>query len=161
MATEHGLSRDDRARLADEIADDTLGHGPIEQRIKAVMDVVRRQVQKMRGRVDIESRLGSGTTFVIKLPLTLAIIDGLVVGVGEQRFIVPIFVIVETFRSSARPLSSSFNVVTEMPAARANCLWDNPCISRSRMRRRGRIVFNIGPPKTNNVRRSGSTSNVS
>jgi two-component system, chemotaxis family, sensor kinase CheA len=62
------------------------------------MDVVRRQVQKMRGRVDIESKLGSGTTFVIKLPLTLAIIDGLVVGVGEQRYIVPIFVVHEIFQ---------------------------------------------------------------
>jgi two-component system, chemotaxis family, sensor kinase CheA len=62
------------------------------------MDVVRRQVQKMRGRVDIESRLGSGTQFVIKLPLTLAIIDGLVVGVGEQRYIVPIFVVHEIFQ---------------------------------------------------------------
>jgi two-component system chemotaxis sensor kinase CheA len=68
------------------------------------MDVVRRQVQKMRGRVDIESRLGSGTTFVIKLPLTLAIIDGLVVGVGEQRFIVPIFVIHEIFQPRAETI---------------------------------------------------------
>lgn len=68
------------------------------------MDVVRRQVQKMRGRVDIESRLGSGTTFVIKLPLTLAIIDGLVVGVGEQRFIVPIFVIHEIFQPRAESI---------------------------------------------------------
>ena len=68
------------------------------------MDVVRRQVQKMRGRVDIESRMGSGTTFVIKLPLTLAIIDGLVVGVGEQRFIVPIFVIHEIFQPRAETI---------------------------------------------------------
>src|SRR6185295_2863080 len=62
------------------------------------MDVVRRQVQRMRGRVDIESHLGSGTKFVIKLPLTLAIIDGLVVGVGEHRYIVPIFVVHEIFQ---------------------------------------------------------------
>ena len=62
------------------------------------MDVVRRQVQRMRGRVDIESHLGRGTKFVIKLPLTLAIIDGLVVGVGEHRYIVPIFVVHEIFQ---------------------------------------------------------------
>jgi two-component system chemotaxis sensor kinase CheA len=62
------------------------------------MDVVRRQVQRMRGRADIESHLGRGTKFVIKLPLTLAIIDGLVVGVGEHRYIVPIFVVHEIFQ---------------------------------------------------------------
>lgn len=64
------------------------------------MDVVRRQVQKMRGRVDIESQAGEGTTFYLKLPLTLAIIDGLVVGVGEERYIMPIYMIKEMFRPS-------------------------------------------------------------
>ena len=49
------------------------------------LDVVRKQIQKLRGRVDIESESGKGTTFYLKLPLTLAIIDGLVVGVGKQR----------------------------------------------------------------------------
>jgi two-component system chemotaxis sensor kinase CheA len=62
------------------------------------MDVVRKQVQKMRGRVEIESQAGKGTTFHIKLPLTLAIIDGLVVGVGPERYIVPIFAVHEIFR---------------------------------------------------------------
>jgi len=62
------------------------------------MDVVRKQVQKMRGRIDIQSQKGLGTTFFIKLPLTLAIIDGLVVGVGNQRYIVPIFAVREMFR---------------------------------------------------------------
>jgi two-component system, chemotaxis family, sensor kinase CheA len=65
------------------------------------MDVVRRQIQKMRGRIDIESQPGRGTTFFLKLPLTLAIIDGLVVGVGVERFIVPIFAVKEIFRPQA------------------------------------------------------------
>jgi two-component system, chemotaxis family, sensor kinase CheA len=65
------------------------------------MDVVRKQLQRMRGRVDIESKAGQGTTFYLKLPLTLAIIDGLVVGVGEERYIMPIYVIHEMFRPSA------------------------------------------------------------
>ena len=47
------------------------------------MDVVRKQMQKLRGRVDIQSRPGKGTTFLLKLPLTLAIIDGL--GGGRGR----------------------------------------------------------------------------
>jgi chemotaxis protein histidine kinase CheA len=50
------------------------------------MDVVRRHVQKLRRRIDIQSKSGEGTTFFIKLPLTLAIIEGLVVLVGEQRY---------------------------------------------------------------------------
>jgi two-component system chemotaxis sensor kinase CheA len=62
------------------------------------MDVVRKQVMKLRGRVDIESESGKGSTFFIKLPLTLAIIDGLIVGIGRERYIVPIYVVHEIFR---------------------------------------------------------------
>ncbi|MGE5568000.1 MAG: chemotaxis protein CheA [Rhodospirillales bacterium] len=62
------------------------------------MDVVRKQVMKLRGRVDIQSVEGKGTTFFLKLPLTLAIIDGLVVGVGRERYIVPLFAVREMFR---------------------------------------------------------------
>jgi two-component system chemotaxis sensor kinase CheA len=53
------------------------------------MDVVRRNVEKLRGKIEISSELGRGTTFKIKLPLTTAIIDGLIVKVGEDRFILP------------------------------------------------------------------------
>ncbi len=62
------------------------------------MDVVRRHVEKLRGRIEIRSTPGAGTTFVVKLPLTLAIIDGLVVGVGRERYIVPLFAVREMFR---------------------------------------------------------------
>lgn len=62
------------------------------------MDVVRKQIQKLRGRVEIRSVPGAGTTFILKLPLTLAIIDGLVVSVGEERFIVPLFSVREVLR---------------------------------------------------------------
>lgn len=53
------------------------------------MDVVRRNIEKLRGKVEIESTVGVGTVFRIKLPLTMAIIDGLVVRVGHDRFILP------------------------------------------------------------------------
>jgi len=53
------------------------------------MDVVRRNVEKLRGKVEISSRKGEGSTFTIRLPLTLAIIDGMLVGVGRERFIIP------------------------------------------------------------------------
>jgi two-component system chemotaxis sensor kinase CheA len=70
------------------------------------MDVVRRHVQKLRGRIDIQSKLGEGTTFFIRLPLTLAIIEGLVVMVGQQRYIVPIFSVREMFRPTPDMLST-------------------------------------------------------
>ena len=65
------------------------------------MDVVRRHIQKLRGRIEIRSIPGQGATFQIKLPLTLAIIDGLVVAVGSERYIVPLFAVHEMFRPSA------------------------------------------------------------
>ena len=53
------------------------------------MDVVKRNIEKLRGKIEITSVVGAGSTFKIKLPLTMAIIDGLVVRVGEDRFILP------------------------------------------------------------------------
>ena len=62
------------------------------------MDVVRRNIESLRGRVEIESVTGEGTTFTVLLPLTLAIIDGLLVGVGEERYIIPTLSVRESFR---------------------------------------------------------------
>ncbi|MCW5978968.1 MAG: chemotaxis protein CheA [Bryobacteraceae bacterium] len=62
------------------------------------MDVVKRNIAKLRGRVDIRSAKGKGATFVIKLPLTLAIIDALVVGVGKERYILPVSAVHEMLR---------------------------------------------------------------
>jgi two-component system chemotaxis sensor kinase CheA len=54
------------------------------------MDVVKKNIEAMRGSVDLENDLGQGTTTVITLPLTLAIIDGFNVRVGEESYIVPL-----------------------------------------------------------------------
>jgi two-component system chemotaxis sensor kinase CheA len=70
------------------------------------MDVVRKHVQKLRGRIDIHSKPGQGTTFLLKLPLTLAIIEGLVVKVGPEQYIVPIFAVKELFRPARESLST-------------------------------------------------------
>ncbi len=70
------------------------------------MDVVRRNIEKLRGKVDIQSTLGQGSTFSIFLPLTLAIIDGLIVGVGEHRYILPTLSVCESFRPTAGMISS-------------------------------------------------------
>ncbi|MBL8217683.1 MAG: chemotaxis protein CheA [Bryobacterales bacterium] len=70
------------------------------------MDVVRKQIQKLRGRVDIATKPGHGTTFYMKMPLTLAIIDGLAVSVGSENYIVPIFSVREMFRPQAGQIST-------------------------------------------------------
>jgi two-component system chemotaxis sensor kinase CheA len=70
------------------------------------MDVVRRHVQALRGSIEIQSKAGQGTTFLLKLPLTLAIIEGLVVVVGDQRYIAPIFSVKEMFRPTASMIST-------------------------------------------------------
>jgi len=54
------------------------------------MDVVRLKVEALRGTIDITSKAGSGTTVTLRLPLTLAIIDGLLVRVGEAHFVLPL-----------------------------------------------------------------------
>ena len=65
------------------------------------MDVVRRNVRDLGGTVGVRSVTGQGSTFTIALPLTLAIIDGLVTAVGEERYIVPLISIVESLRLKA------------------------------------------------------------
>ena len=62
------------------------------------MDVVKKQILKLRGKIEIHSMAGKGTTFFLKLPLTLAIVEGLIVGVGSERYILPLFSVHEMFR---------------------------------------------------------------
>lgn len=59
------------------------------------MDVVRRNIEALRGTVDIESHAGAGSTFRIRLPLTLAIIDGFLMGVGDGHYVVPLDMVQE------------------------------------------------------------------
>ena len=62
------------------------------------MDVVVRSIEKLNGSVMVESKKGEGTKFTIKIPLTLAIVDGMGLSVGQTTFIVPITSITNTFR---------------------------------------------------------------
>jgi len=59
------------------------------------MDVVKRNVAALRGTIDVESRAGQGTTLRIRLPLTLAIIDGFLIGIGGATFVIPLDRVVE------------------------------------------------------------------
>lgn len=70
------------------------------------MDVVRRNIENLGGRVDLQSAPGVGTTITIRLPLTLAIMDGMSVGIGEQNYIVPLTAIIESMRPLPKDLKS-------------------------------------------------------
>jgi two-component system, chemotaxis family, sensor kinase CheA len=75
------------------------------------MDVVRRNIDALRGRIEIATEPGKGTTFSIRLPLTLAVLDGLIVGVGRERFVMPTTGVRESFR----PLPSQVHNVQGTP----------------------------------------------
>jgi len=62
------------------------------------MDVVKRNIEGMRGRVSVTSRPGQGSTFRMVLPLTLAIIEGMLVACGKERYIIPSLAIIESLR---------------------------------------------------------------
>ncbi len=62
------------------------------------MDVVKDGIEKFRGHLDIESQKGKGTRFIISLPLTLAIIDGMLVRVDEERYVIPTITIQKAFK---------------------------------------------------------------
>lgn len=62
------------------------------------MDVVKRNIEKLRGKVDVRSKPGSGTMFAVRIPLTLAIIEGMVVKVGQNRYTIPINSIKESLQ---------------------------------------------------------------
>ncbi|MBN2583746.1 MAG: chemotaxis protein CheA [Planctomycetes bacterium] len=70
------------------------------------MDVVKRGVDALRGRIELSSVKGQGSTFSMRLPLTLAIIDGMVIRVGTQRYIIPTANIKTTFKPEAESISS-------------------------------------------------------
>ncbi len=72
------------------------------------MDVVRRNIKDLGGTIDVTSLDGRGTTFTIRLPLTLAILDGQLVRIGEETYIIPLVSIVESLQIR----SENVNIIT-------------------------------------------------
>lgn len=68
------------------------------------MDVVRKNIEKCGGSVSVDSKLGEGTSFIIKIPLSLSIVDGMEVSVGSSIFTIPISYIKESFKINASQL---------------------------------------------------------
>ncbi|OYX69111.1 MAG: chemotaxis protein CheA [Rhodospirillales bacterium 35-44-4] len=121
-AEENGLISGDASLSDDEI--DNLIFLPGFSTASAVtdisgrgvgMDVVRRSVQALGGRISISSRPGRGSTFTMSLPLTLAVLDGMVVNVATHSLIVPLGAILETLQPRAQdvhPLDSKVRVLS-------------------------------------------------
>ena len=70
------------------------------------MDVVRRNIEAVNGRVEIDSRPGEGTRIILRLPLTLAILDGMSVRVGSETYILPLTAILESIQPTSEQLST-------------------------------------------------------
>ncbi len=66
------------------------------------MDVVRRNIQELNGTIEVESEAGKGSKFTIRLPLTLAILDGQLISVGDETYIIPLVSIVESLQTDVR-----------------------------------------------------------
>lgn len=72
------------------------------------LDVVKRNIAALRGTIEVESREGQGSTFRIRLPLTLAIIDGFLVGVGRASYVIPLGTVVECIELSEHDRADTY-----------------------------------------------------
>jgi len=73
------------------------------------MDVVMKKISSVRGEVEILSKIGTGTTIVLKLPLTLSIIDGLLIQVGETFFLIPLGAVEKIFETRYDQIQKAYN----------------------------------------------------
>jgi len=85
-----------------EVVSDVSGRG-------VGMDVVKRNIETLRGQVEIQSEQGKGSVFQMRLPLTLAIVDGMVIRVGCETYVVPTASIVRSVRPAQEDLSTVLN----------------------------------------------------
>lgn len=108
-AIEKGLVKGDPAQMADEDVFNLIfepgfstSNTVSEVSGRGVgMDVVKKNIEKLKGRTSIRSRLGFGTSIYLHIPLTLAIIDGMLVKVGDSRYTIPLLSIRESIRPAA------------------------------------------------------------
>jgi two-component system chemotaxis sensor kinase CheA len=111
------------------------------------MDVVKRNVTALRGTIDVESRPGKGTTLRIRLPLTLAIIDGFLVEVGGATFVIPLDRVVECVELPSESASREYMGLRGdvLPFVRLRSLFD---VQGSPPRRENVVVVEYAGTKT-------------
>ncbi|MBU4531149.1 MAG: chemotaxis protein CheA [Hoeflea sp.] len=110
-AIENGLIAPD-SNLSDEEIDNLIFHPGFSTAEKLSdisgrgvgMDVVKRSIQQLGGRISITSKPGKGSVFTMSLPLTLAVLDGMVVTVANQTLVVPLTAIVETLQPEKKDI---------------------------------------------------------
>ncbi len=114
-AIERGLVRTDGSDLTDEQVYKLIFEPGFSTADKITdisgrgvgMDVVKKNIEKIKGRVDVRSVPGKGATIILRIPLTLAIIDGMLVRVGDSRYIIPILAIRESVHPEAQQVTST------------------------------------------------------
>lgn len=85
------------------------------------MDVVRENVEKVGGSIEIKSAAGKGSSFIIHIPLTLAIIDGMEIAVGKSVYAIPIVSIKRSFKADKASIIANDGTDNEMIMVRGNC----------------------------------------
>lgn len=78
------------------------------------MDIVKRKIEYLQGEVSVTSKRSKGTTITIKLPLSLSIIDGLLVSIGNTKYVIPIDIIDKLYEVSTAKITSTFNHLVEL-----------------------------------------------
>ena len=78
------------------------------------LDVVKRKVSELRGEIKIDTKIGKGTTFTIKLPLTLSIIDGLLVQIGNEKYVIPMNIVNKIYEIKYTDLNNSHYNLLEL-----------------------------------------------
>ncbi len=73
------------------------------------MDVVKKNIEKLRGSIDVESKLGGGSKFTLRIPLTLAILDAMLIRIGKSIFALPILSVTESFRTELSTISETMD----------------------------------------------------
>lgn len=115
------------------------------------MDVVKRNIESMGGRLEIESLEGVGSTFQIRLPLTLAILDGMSVAVADQLFIIPLVNIIESVqpeKSQLKEISNQHMLDLRDAYWPIICLYDVMKIEQAKQKTHEAILVLIETSKT-------------
>lgn len=110
------------------------------------MDVVRKNIEELRGEVLLTSTVGKGSVLTLKLPLTLSIIDGLIVELNSQRYIIPVPSIHKCFKIGSEQLEGTFNGSVELDGEEIPFLYlgDKFNIERSDAAEKDLIVIESG-----------------